>query len=168
MLTFSAYFVLVINGNQIYGFHLFWDTLYIRPGLQIISLHRLLQCFSMRQTKQRDYHNPAYTYYNTQFSAVEKRLHSSKHGVLQYCLGGKPPSAINLYEATRPLILYVNCNSIFQWTISTFKNCNKTTGKRTTNSTTRSCCVAYRISLHSTVTQRFDVVITVIWIAKLS
>jgi len=29
MLTFSAYFVLVINGNQINGFHLFWDTLYI-------------------------------------------------------------------------------------------------------------------------------------------
>ena len=28
MLTFSAYFVLVINGNQINGFHLFWDTLY--------------------------------------------------------------------------------------------------------------------------------------------
>jgi len=25
----------------------------------------------MRQTKQRDYHNPADTYYNTQFSAVE-------------------------------------------------------------------------------------------------
>jgi len=28
MLKFSAYFVLVINGNQINGFHLFWDTLY--------------------------------------------------------------------------------------------------------------------------------------------
>jgi len=29
MLTFSEYFVLVINGNQINGFHLFWDTLYL-------------------------------------------------------------------------------------------------------------------------------------------
>jgi len=24
----AQYFVLVINGNQINGFHLFWDTLY--------------------------------------------------------------------------------------------------------------------------------------------
>jgi len=40
----------------------------IRPGLQIISLHRLLQRFSMRQTTQRGYHNPTD---NTQFSAVE-------------------------------------------------------------------------------------------------
>jgi len=43
----------------------------IRPGLQIISLHRRLQRFSMRQTKQKDYHNSADTCYNTQFSAVE-------------------------------------------------------------------------------------------------
>jgi len=46
----------------------------IRPGLQIISLHRLLQRFSMRQTTQRDCHNPTDTYYYTQFSAVEIRL----------------------------------------------------------------------------------------------
>jgi len=47
---------------------------HIRPGLQIISLQRLLQRFSMHQTKQRDYHNPANTHYNNQFSAVEIRL----------------------------------------------------------------------------------------------
>ena len=29
MLTFLTYFVLVINGNRINRFHLFWDTLYI-------------------------------------------------------------------------------------------------------------------------------------------
>ena len=44
------------------------------PGLQIISLHRFLQRFSMRQTTHRDYHNPTDTYHNTQFSAVEIRL----------------------------------------------------------------------------------------------
>jgi len=38
----------------------------------------------MRQTTQRDYHNPADTYYNTQFG-----LHSSKRGVLQYFLEAK-------------------------------------------------------------------------------
>jgi len=46
----------------------------IMPGLQIISLHTFLQRFSMRQTTQRDYHNPTDTYYNTQFCAVEIRL----------------------------------------------------------------------------------------------
>ena len=30
MLRLLLYFVLVINGNRINGFHLFWDTLYIR------------------------------------------------------------------------------------------------------------------------------------------
>ena len=29
MLTFLTYFVLVINGNRINRFHLFWDTLYM-------------------------------------------------------------------------------------------------------------------------------------------
>ena len=43
----------------------------IMAGLQIISLHRFLQRFSMRQTTQNDYHNPTDPYYNTQFSAVE-------------------------------------------------------------------------------------------------
>jgi len=38
MLTFSAYFVLVINVNQINGFHLFWDTLYILRFQKIQSL----------------------------------------------------------------------------------------------------------------------------------
>ena len=28
MLTFLTYFVLVINGNRINRFHLFWNTLY--------------------------------------------------------------------------------------------------------------------------------------------
>jgi len=46
----------------------------IMPGLQIISLHRFLQRFSMRQTTERDYHNPRDTYYNTHFSAAEIRL----------------------------------------------------------------------------------------------
>jgi len=64
----------------------------ILPGLQIISLHRFLQRFSMRHTTQRDYHNHTDTYYNTQFSAAEIhtiRLHSSKRGVLQYFLEAK-------------------------------------------------------------------------------
>jgi len=46
----------------------------IIPGLQIISLHRFLQRFSMRQTTQKEYHNRTDTYNNTQFSAAEIRL----------------------------------------------------------------------------------------------
>jgi len=54
------------------------------PGLQIISLHRFLQRFSMRQTTQRDYHNPTDTYYNTKFSAAEKRLGCIPANVVSY------------------------------------------------------------------------------------
>jgi len=56
----------------------------IMPGLQIISLHRFLQRFSMRQTTQRHYHNPINTYYNTQFSAVEIRLGCIPANVVPY------------------------------------------------------------------------------------
>jgi len=42
--------------------------------IQIISLHRFLQRFSMRGTTQKDYHNRTDTYNNTQFSAAEIRL----------------------------------------------------------------------------------------------
>jgi len=50
------------------------DKKRIMPRLPMISLHRPLQRFSRRQTKQRDYHNPADAYYTTRFSAVETRL----------------------------------------------------------------------------------------------
>jgi len=40
----------------------------------IVFLHRLLQCFSMLQTKQRNYHTPADAYCNNELSAVETRL----------------------------------------------------------------------------------------------
>jgi len=56
----------------------------IMPGLQIISLHRFLQRFSMRQTTQRDYHNPTDTYYNTQLSAAEIRLGCIPANVVSY------------------------------------------------------------------------------------
>jgi len=56
----------------------------IMPGLQIISLQRFLQRFSMRQTTQRDYHNPTDTYYNTQFSAAEIRLGCRPTNVVSY------------------------------------------------------------------------------------
>ena len=49
-------------------------TKQMRPGLPILSLYRLLQRFSMHQTKQRDYQKLADAYYNTYFSAVETRL----------------------------------------------------------------------------------------------
>jgi len=50
------------------------DKKRIRSGLVIISLHRLLQGFSMRQTHQRDHHNHADTSFSNQLSAVETRL----------------------------------------------------------------------------------------------
>jgi len=50
------------------------DKKRIRSGLVIISLHRLLQGFSMRQTHQRDYHNLADASFGNQLSAVETRL----------------------------------------------------------------------------------------------
>ena len=37
MLTFLTYFVLVINGNRINRFHLFWDTLYLIVHEQFIN-----------------------------------------------------------------------------------------------------------------------------------
>jgi len=56
----------------------------IMPGLQIISLHRFLQRFGMRQITQRDYHNPTDTYYNTQSSAVAIRLGCIPANVVSY------------------------------------------------------------------------------------
>jgi len=56
----------------------------IMPGLQIISLHRFLQRFSMRQSTQRDYHNPTDTCYDTRFSAVEIRLGCIPANVVSY------------------------------------------------------------------------------------
>ena len=44
-------------------------------------------------------------------------------------VGGKPSSAISLY---RPLVLYVDCNSIFQGTMLTFKYCSETAVECTT------------------------------------
>ena len=38
MLTFLTYFVLVINGNRINRFHLFWDTLYFKKIVAQINL----------------------------------------------------------------------------------------------------------------------------------
>jgi len=52
-------------------------------------LCRLLQRFSMSQTKQRDYHNPADGFYKQHpifCSWNTIRPHSSKHGVPQHCL----------------------------------------------------------------------------------
>ena len=37
MLTFLTYFVLVINGNRINRFHLFWDTLYLITFQSMLS-----------------------------------------------------------------------------------------------------------------------------------
>ena len=71
----------------------------IMPGLQSISLHRFLQRFSMRQTTQRDYHNPTDTYYDTQFSAVETRLGCIPANVVSYStFSNQTPSAIRVYR----------------------------------------------------------------------
>jgi len=110
-----AYYLRLIKGKN------------IRPGLQIISLHTLLQRFRMRQTKQRDYHNPTDTYYNTQFSAVEIPLDNIPANMVS-CRTFCRESTINNQpmQATRPLILYVNCNSMFLWTILISKKCSET------------------------------------------
>jgi len=67
----------------------------ILPGLQIISLHRFLQRFSMHQTAQGDYHNPTDTYHNTQFSAVEVRLGCIPGNVVSYSTFGKQSTISN-------------------------------------------------------------------------
>jgi len=68
----------------------------IRPGLQIISLDRLLQRFSMGQTKQRGYHHHADTYYNTQFLQLKHdQIAFQQAWCLTVLFGGKPPSAIS-------------------------------------------------------------------------
>jgi len=67
----------------------------IMAGLQIISLHRFLQRFSMRQTTQNDYHNPTDPYYNTQFSAVEIRLGCIPANVVSYSTFSKQNTISN-------------------------------------------------------------------------
>jgi len=67
-------------------------------------LHRFLQRFSMRQTTQRDYHNPTDTYYNIQFSAVKIRLGCIPANVVSYTtvlFVSKASSAISIigYQA---------------------------------------------------------------------
>jgi len=90
----------------------------IRPGLPFISLRRLPQRLGLFQTKQRDYHNPADAYYSNPLFAVQTiGLHFNKRSGLQY-FWGQTASANSLYS---PLVLNGNCNSIFQWTILTFK-----------------------------------------------
>ena len=56
MLTFLTYFVLVINGNRINRFHLFWDTLYLTFSVTITNCDKylfLLQVLTKRKVKDR-------------------------------------------------------------------------------------------------------------------
>ena len=79
MLTFLTYFVLVINGNRINRFHLFWDTLYLNRYTCIYILTSANTSFN-KKLNMRAY----ITNMHKQCLKKEKKCHLMQTGHIQH------------------------------------------------------------------------------------